>query len=141
MARGQHVCRPSPCARCQVAYARLEVEGLLTALFNGGTLPNDTQPDPQMPRAKANPSRLNGLAACLIDVGRGWQFAGVEAATREAVELYFGWGWTHGRIALEQGCSTSTARRRCERGVGAVLAVMNGQQFTDDGEGLDGDEG
>ena len=111
---------------------------LLTALLNGGTPDTAaTRPDASMPGgSKPNPSRLNSLAAYLIDVQRGWLSAAMllDNNTLSAAVLRYGDGLSHGAIATAQGCSTSTARRRCERWVGAVLANMNGKYFYDDDE-------
>lgn len=136
-AHRENKCYP-PCSYCQVSYVRAEAEALLTALFNGGTVDGNLRPDASMPGgSKPNPSRLNGLAAELIDVSRGWQAAELDTDTRAACWLHHGQGLTHAAIGAVQAVSTSTARRRVERGVGAVLANMNGRYYEEDEEAHD----
>jgi hypothetical protein len=111
---------------------------VLTALLNGGTLDNECRPEVGMPSgSKPNPSRLNSLAAYLIDVRRAWLLADVDGETREATLLYHGQGLTHGAIGQAQKVSTSTARRRVRCGVSAVLAGVNGLLYDPEQEPIE----
>ncbi|QYW07892.1 helix-turn-helix DNA binding domain protein [Streptomyces phage RedBear] len=118
-------------------YNRALVEKLLPAVWDGEAaygMKNETQPDPDMPKVKANPKLANTLYAYLADIKTAWDWAwrgGLSVDEVRAVFMRYGLDWTLEFIAHEELCNKSTTQRRCERGVGKITAYLNGVEYVD----------
>jgi DNA-directed RNA polymerase specialized sigma24 family protein len=118
-------------------YDRALVERLLPAVFDGAAaygLKNETQPDPDMPKVKANPKHANTLYAHLADMHDAWKWVmrgGLSKDEARALVMRYQLDWTYDLMAYHDGRNKSTMQRRCEKGVGKITAFLNGEQYVD----------
>jgi hypothetical protein len=121
-------------------YDRALVEHLLHAVWDEGAawgIKNPYEPDPSMPRVKLDPTCGGTLFAYLADIRSAWREADIPQVERQALLLRHGFDWLDREIAFCQGVSRNGARRRVERGVGRLVAHLNGKAYQDveDGDG------
>lgn len=111
-------------------YDRRTVEAILTVAWDetvGYGVSQEYEPAHDMPKAKANPAHGNTILAMLADVHRAFDHSGLTITEKRALFLYFGCRWTYGMVAFNQSISESAARLRAERGVGRMVAWLNGE--------------
>ncbi|QMP84529.1 helix-turn-helix DNA binding domain protein [Streptomyces phage Endor1] len=119
------------------AYDRALVERLLPAHFDPTSaygVKNETAPDADMPKVKANPKHANTLFAHLADMNAAWRWAvagGLSLEEARATFMRYGLDWTLEFIAHEEGCHKSTVQRRCEKAVGKIAAYLNQDRYVD----------
>lgn len=123
-------------------YNRELVERLLPAVWDetyAYGMSDPRTPDPDMPRSKPDPKVGGTIFAHLADIRSAWKGADVPQVERQALLLRFGLDWTVRSIGFNQGCDKGTATRRCERGVGRLVAHLNGKTYLGDQDG-DGED-
>lgn len=125
-------------------YDRRTVEALLSVLWDPDVvwgLKQDEVPDPQMPKAKANPAHGNTLGAMMADIQRAWKLADVPTTERRVLVLRHALDWTYQEIGDNQGVTHKAALYRDERGVGRLTAFLNGDKYHDNYESTPSDDG
>jgi DNA-directed RNA polymerase specialized sigma24 family protein len=122
------------------AYNRPLVERLVPAIWDqsfayGMTDPQ--APDPTMPRSKPDPKTGGTIYAHLADIRSAWERAELPQVERQAVLLRYALDWPLEQVGRAQNVDKSTAMRRAERGVGRLVAFLNGKTYRDtqDGDG------
>jgi predicted DNA-binding protein (UPF0251 family) len=116
------------------AYNRALVEQLLPAHFDPAAaygVKNETAPDADMPKVKANPKHANTLFAHLADMGRAWEKGPLSLGEKQAVVLRYGMDWTEREIGVQLGVSQQAISKRCEKAVGKLAAFLNGTDYID----------
>lgn len=111
-------------------YTRELVEQLLPAVWDTGFaygMENPSAPDPDMPRAAADPAHSGTLYAHLADIHTGWMCAPLTEPERRALVMRFGLDWPQKIIARHERVAASTASERLARGVGRIVQTLNGQ--------------
>lgn len=121
-------------------YDRPLVERLLPAVWDktfAYGMSDPTLPDPEMPRAKPDPKIGGAIFAHLADINIAWARAEVPQVERQALLMRYGLDWTMRDVGFNQGVDKGTASRRCERGVGRLVAFLSGKEYGDveDGDG------
>lgn len=117
-------------------YDRELVTRLLPAIWNddyayGMTV--DVAPDPDMPRAKADPARGGTLLAHLADIRRAWRDAPLTVQERRALFLGHGFGLTVKEIAADLGITRRQTVSEWEaEGISKLTAFLNGEEIEDD---------
>jgi hypothetical protein len=128
---------PQPRGGERGLYDRRLVESLVFTIWDGASvygLKNDQAPEPDMPKGYKNPKESNTLWAHLIDIRIAWEWAmkgGLTLDELRAVFLRYGCDWKLDQIGYNQGVNQSTAQRRAERGVGKLMAHLNGAEYID----------
>ena len=115
-------------------YTRELVEQLLPAAWDpefAYGMANPAAPDPDMPRAAADKAHSNTLYAHLADIHTGWATAPLTPAERRALLMRYGLDWPQTAIARHEHVGQSTASERITRGVGRIVATLNGQAVDD----------
>jgi DNA-directed RNA polymerase specialized sigma24 family protein len=110
-------------------YTRELVEQLLPAVWDHSLaygMDNPAVPDPDMPKAAPDKSHGNTLYAHLADIHTGWAWAPLTSAERRALLLRYGLDWPNAAIARHEAVGQSTASERVTRGVGRIVATLNG---------------
>lgn len=118
-----------------MAYTRDLVEHLLPAVWDptfAYGMADPSAPDPDMPRTKADPKIGGTLFAHLADIKIAWQRTLLPRSEEVAVLLRFGLDWTDAEIAELDGVSSRAVRYRVERGVGRLVAYLNGSDPYED---------
>ena len=110
----------------KATYTRAGVEDLLAYMFNGGHWRREDVPDPDMPKAKANPSHLGGSMAEMIDIKRAWNSCYVILRDREALYLHYGNGCTVRKVAAVLGLPVMTVQDHLVADVGDLVDEANG---------------
>lgn len=113
-------------------YDRLLVEQLLPAVWDDDFaygMRNPTAPDPDMPKVKANPKTAGTLYAHLADIKAGWARAPLPEEERRALFMRYGLDWPQKHIARHEGAAESTTSERLARGVGRIVAALNGDTY------------
>ena len=117
---------------------RRQVELLLPALWDEDAvwgIQREELPDPQMPKAKANPAHGNTLAAMLADIKQAWRRCDIPNTERRVIVLHYGLDYTYEQVGRVLDVPKSTTIARGERAVGRVTAWLNGGTYIDDEEG------
>jgi hypothetical protein len=112
------------------AYTRELVEQLLPAIWDRDTargMINPTAPDPDMPRAKANPKLGNTLYAHLADIHTAWRVAPLTLAERQALFFRYALDLPLTAIGVALGIRRQSATERIESGIGRLAAYLNGE--------------
>lgn len=115
-------------------YTRELVEQLLPAVWDHDFaygMDNPTAPDPDMPRAAADPAHAGTLYAHLADIHTGWKIAPLTDAERRVLVMRYGLDWPQKTIARHECVATSTTSERLARGVGRIVQVLNGDEDRD----------
>ncbi|MEU8327276.1 sigma factor-like helix-turn-helix DNA-binding protein [Micromonospora sp. NPDC048839] len=115
------------------SYDRPMVEHLLPTAWDSSFafgLVNPTMPDPDMPKAKANPKHGNTLYAHIADIKSTWKRAYIPLEERQALVLRYGMGCLEREIGVILGVPRRTVSDRLVRGVGRIVAHLNGEEFT-----------
>lgn len=115
-------------------YTREMVEQLIPTIWNAEAVfgvPNPYAPDPDMPKAKANPKTANTLYAHLADIQVAWKRTPLVIEQRRAVFMHYGLDLNYAEIGREEGVTRSTAMRRTEVGVGRLVDHLNGDAYED----------
>lgn len=116
-------------------YTRELVEQLLPAVWDSSFaygMTNPTAPDPDMPKAHLDKAHGNTLYAHLADIRTGWQRAPLRPAERRALYLRYGLDWPQKHIARHERASEPTTSERIARGVGCIVAKLNGEEADDE---------
>lgn len=121
-------------------YNRALVEHLAPAIWDptyAYGMRNPYQPDDDMPKAKPDPKVGGTIFAHLADMRKAWAEADIPQVERQALILRFGFGWTQRNIGFNQGVSQQAAQQRIDRGVGRLVAFLNGKSYreVEDGDG------
>lgn len=90
-----------------------------------------TVPDPDMPKSSKNIAQSNTLYAHLADIRSGWKRAPLTDKERRSLLLKYGLDWSGKDIAEHEQCGPDVISVRLFRGVGKVMATMNGSVFTE----------
>jgi DNA-directed RNA polymerase specialized sigma24 family protein len=115
-------------------YDRPLVERLLPAVWDGATaygMNNPTAPDPDMPRAQADPAHAGTLYAHLADIRIGWTKAPLKDTERKALVLRYGLDMTEREIADRQGVTRQAVNHRLVAGIGRIVHTLNGEPAQD----------
>ena len=113
-------------------YDRRLVEQLLPTVWDptyAFGMANPTAPDPDMPKAKADPKLGGTLYAHLADIQSAWRRADVPLVEARALLLRYGLDWTDKEIAGLDGVTPRAVRYRLERGVGRLTSWLNGSDI------------
>ncbi|MEU7570361.1 hypothetical protein [Micromonospora sp. NPDC049240] len=111
------------------SYTRELVEQLLPAVWDKGYaygMRNPTAPDPDMPRAKANPKESNTLYAHLADIQSAWRRTPLTWLEARSVFMRYGLDWEHRYIAAHEGVSRQAITARLDVAVGKLVDHLNG---------------
>jgi DNA-directed RNA polymerase specialized sigma24 family protein len=122
-------------------YDRRLVERLAPAIWDqtyAYGMTDTAAPDPDMPRSKPDPKLGGTIYAHLADIRSAWKRADLPQVERQALLLRFGLGWTQSEVGRAQGVSQQAAQQRIDRGVGRLVAHLNGKTFADV-DSIDGD--
>lgn len=122
------------------SYNRSLVERLIPAVWDDSYaygMSDPAAPDPDMPRSEPDPKLGGTIYAHLADIRSAWRGADVPQVERQALLLRYGLDRTVQDIANNQGIGKTTAHERVERGVGRLVAFLNGKAYLDyqDGDG------
>ena len=109
----------------KATYTRAGVEDLLAYMFNGGHWRREDVPDPDMPKAAANPSHLGGNMAEMIDIKRAWNSCYVTLLSPAALYLHYGNGLTVPNVSAQLGEVRETIRDRLVSDVGRLVDEVN----------------
>lgn len=116
-------------------YTRELVETLVPAVWDGeyayGLPRPDTMPDPDMPKGWTNPKEGNKHYAYIADIKTAWAKADIPLDERRAMFLRFVLDSTVEVVAAYEGCAKSTAHERIYRGIGKLVAHLNGGEFVE----------
>jgi DNA-directed RNA polymerase specialized sigma24 family protein len=115
-------------------YDRPLVEQLLPAVWDSSYaygMNDPTAPDPDMPRAAADKAHSNTLYAHLADIKAGWVKAPIPRPERQALFLRYGLDLRQSDIGKRQGVTQKAVSERLARGVGRIVATLNGQTADD----------
>lgn len=82
-------------------------------------------PDPDMPRAKANPAVSNNLAAYLIDIKTGWEKADLTLKERRAIFLRYALDYTVEECGRHELCSHQAISVRIKGGLNKITDRLN----------------
>lgn len=113
-------------------YTRELVEQLLPAAWDAKFaygMADPAAPDPDMPRATVDKAHSNTLYAHLADIHTGWTDAPLTRAERRALLMRYGLDWAQTAIARHERVGQSTASERIARGVGRIVARLNGESL------------
>jgi len=110
----------------KTTYTRDDVEDLLAYMFNGGRWSREDAPDPDMPKAGANPSHLGGSMAEMIDMKRAWNSCYIVLRDREALYLHYGNGCTVRKVAAVLGLPVMTVQDHLVADIGDLRDEANG---------------
>ena len=113
-------------------YTTEQVELLLPYLWNELAVAEGTKiggprlPDPSLPSAQGDPSKMGNLMARWLDVKDGFETAPLTERERRAVVMCFGFDMKKMEIAEREGCSKSTMSARLKVAVKKITVQMNG---------------
>ncbi|HEX2905054.1 MAG TPA: hypothetical protein VHO01_16490 [Jatrophihabitans sp.] len=116
-------------------YDRPLVETLVPTIWDDGYvwgMVDEFKPDPSMPKGTSIKKWGNTLWAHLVDIKRAWAGAPLTYDDACAVFLVGGMGMTHTSAAFYLRTSRSTVTRRYERGIGVMVAWLNGGEYTEE---------
>lgn len=115
-----------------VEYGVAEVEALLSLAWEptrvAWGVQNEHAPDRDMPRAKANPSHGNSLAAEVADIKRAWTLTPLTLKERRCLLLIFGLCYTQEMVEELEGAAQQVISRRKCRAVDKLVAFLNGSE-------------
>lgn len=109
-----------------MSYPEELVRVLLEAYWNGWTVVDEFRPDPDMPRAKPNPSRLGTDMAHRVDIGRALDSTPLSRTQRVALQLTIGEGMTQAAAAFGLGISQQATSKAIEQGLYLLCLQLNG---------------
>ena len=118
-----------------MTYTREVVEHLLPAVWDetsGYGIRNPMTPDPDMPKAAVDKSHSGVLYAHLADIRSAWRRAPLLADERRALLLRYGLDLTDKSAGQVLDVERSVVSRRITRGVGRLVAHLNGTEDSDD---------
>ncbi|MDH6462026.1 DNA-directed RNA polymerase specialized sigma24 family protein [Micromonospora sp. A200] len=113
------------------SYDRELVERLLPAVWDSSFaygMEDPRAPDPDMPRTKPNPKTGNTLYAHLADIKGAWRSTYLPLEERQALFLRYGMDWLERDIAAQLATPRQTISDRLIRGVGRIVAHLNGDE-------------
>ncbi|OKI45135.1 sigma factor-like helix-turn-helix DNA-binding protein [Micromonospora sp. CB01531] len=90
--------------------------------------------DPSGRKATTNPKRGNTHYAHLADIHAAWRHGQLTLKERRAVFMRYGLGLTQREIGLHEGITKQSAEERISRGVGRLVAHLNGDECESDSE-------
>lgn len=117
-----------------MAYTRATVERVLPAVFDPDSAygtKNEQAPDADMPKGHVDKKKGSDFPAHLADVRRGWDTADLSLDEKRAIVMRYGLDWTYEEIGGLFEVHKSTVQRRAERGVGKLVAHLNGVKYID----------
>jgi DNA-directed RNA polymerase specialized sigma24 family protein len=115
-------------------YDRSLVERILPAVWDPEAaygIKQETAPDADMPKVKANPKLANTLYAHIADIKQAWKCAELTLIERQSLLLRYGLDYSYEEIGALRGVQKSGAQRATERAVGKVTAWLNGDKYID----------
>lgn len=115
-------------------YNRALVEQLLFSVWDPEAslgVRNPYAPDPDMPKARGNPKIQSPLPAHLADLRRGWERAPLTMPERRAMFCVHGADMTQTGAAKVLDLPRTTVIGQVERGVGKLVAWLNGDEWTE----------
>ncbi|MFD3915713.1 hypothetical protein [Streptomyces sp. NPDC058603] len=124
-----------------MTYDRRLVEHLLPAVWDAEAaygIRNPTAPDADMPKGTVDKKAAGTLFAHLADIRRGWATAPLSMGERQALVLRFGADLADEESGALQGVTDRAVRYRCERGIGKLAAHLNGTDYVDSYDDLEG---
>ncbi|MFJ9158659.1 hypothetical protein ACIRPS_17870 [Streptomyces griseoviridis] len=124
-----------------MTYDRRLVEHLLPAVWDAEAaygIRNPTAPDADMPKGTVDKKAAGTLFAHLADIRRGWVTAPLSLGERQALILRFGADLPDEESGALQGVTGRAVRYRCERGIGKIAAHLNGTEYVDGYDELEG---
>lgn len=92
------------------------------------------EPDPDMPKVKADPKLSGTVMAMLADVRSAWRKAPLMHEDRVALFLTYAVDWSQQEIADVSVVDQSTISRRLARGLNIMLFTLNGKEWEDTDE-------
>ena len=121
-----------------LTYDRRTVERTLPAVWDDAYLTqgfrDDTAPDPDMPKGSVDHSKGGGTVVAIADVRRAYRQAGLTVKQRQALLLRYGMDEPAEEAGVLLGIHKRKVNERCERGVGVLVAWLNGGEVEDEGE-------
>ncbi|MGW6770348.1 hypothetical protein ACWGBX_08015 [Streptomyces sp. NPDC055037] len=124
-----------------MTYDRRLVEHLLPAVWDAEAaygIRNPTAPDADMPKGTVDKKAAGTLFAHLADIRRGWATAPLSMGERQALVLRFGADLADEESGALQGVTDRAVRYRCERGIWKLAAHLNGTDYVDSYDDLEG---
>lgn len=116
-------------------YTRAIVEHMLPALFDPDAAVHGpkvtTRPDADMPKGHVDKKKGSPFLAHLVDIRVGWARAPLSLEERQAMYLRYGLDCTVKEAGIVLGCRHQRVSERCERGVGKLVAYLNGGEYVD----------
>jgi DNA-directed RNA polymerase specialized sigma24 family protein len=115
-------------------YQRELIERLIPTLWDetyAYGMSNPNQADADMPKVKTAKNETCTLFAHLADIKAAWQRAELRDEERAVLLLQYGLDWSQDEIALHQGVTQQAVSYRAKRGVGLLMAWLNGSDYTD----------
>ena len=131
---------PQPKKAVVAAYDRAIVEAMLPYVWGDSIawgMKQDTAPDPDMPRGSKDPSKGWTSFAHVIDVRDAWKNADLSIEQRQAVFARYALDLTQDESASILSAPRTTIEYRIERGVGLLVAHLNGSTYIDSYDQLD----
>jgi len=110
-------------------YDRELVQSLLPAVWDEQFcwgMQVENAPDADMPRTQSNKATGNTLAAHLADIRSTWETAPLTLPERQALFLVYGLDFTNQMAGSTLGITHQTVSERALRGVGKIVATLNG---------------
>jgi len=121
-----------------LTYDRRTVERTLPAVWDDAYLTegfrDDSAPDPDMPKGSVDHSKGGGTVVAIADVRRAYRQADLTVGQRQALLLRFGMDEPYDDAGRLLGVSKQAVQQRCERGVGVLVAHLNGNEIEDEEE-------
>lgn len=120
-----------------MSYTPEMVALLLPAVWDSGVtqVRNPHEPDPDMPKVKADPKLSGTILAMLADIRSAWKCAPLVHEDRVALFLTYAVDWSQQEVADVSVVDRSTVSRRLARGLNILLFTLNGKEWEDNDEG------
>ncbi|MFF7800281.1 hypothetical protein [Streptomyces olivaceus] len=125
-------------------YNRALVEHILPAVWDADAaygIKQETSPDADMPKVKANPKLANTMYAHIADIKQAWRRAELTLIERQSIVLRYGFDYGYEEIGTLRGVRKSAAQEASDRAVGKLTAYLNGEKYIDGYDQLEVDTG
>lgn len=125
-------------------YNRALVEHILPAVWDADAaygIKQETSPDADMPKVKANPKLANTMYAHIADIKQAWRRAELTLIERQSIVLRYGFDYGYEEIGTLRGVRKSAAQEASDRAVGKLTAYLNGEKYIDGYDQLEVDAG
>lgn len=121
-----------------LTYDRRTVERTLPAVWDDAYLTqgfrDDSAPDADMPKGSVDHSKGGGTVVAIADVRRAYRRAGLTTEQKQALLLRYGMDEPVVEASGLLGIQKRAFQYRCERGVGVLVAWLNGGEIEDEEE-------